>query len=97
MAEICYIEWHATPFRTDDFLEIWRPAAERAPAFGAKSWSLTRDIDDPQHIRQAMVWDSREDFERFWYSDEVSAAREAAINYYDVPVLPNWHSVVEAE
>ena len=97
MAEVACIEWHVTPFRADDFLAVWRPVAERAPSFGASSWSLIRDIDDPQHIRQSMVWDSREDFERWWYSDEVSAAREAAINYYDVPVLPTWYSILESE
>ncbi len=28
------------------------------------------------------------DFERYWYSDEISALREAAVNYYNKPVLP---------
>jgi hypothetical protein len=97
MAEVCYIDWHVTPFRGDRFLEIWRPAAARVLAFGASSWSLTRDIDDPLHIRQTAVWDSREDFERYWFSDEISAAREEAVNYFGKPVLPAWHSLVGAE
>jgi heme-degrading monooxygenase HmoA len=97
MAEVCYIDWHVTPFRADRFLEIWRPAAARVLAFGAASWSLTRNIDDPLHIRQTTVWDSREDFERYWYSDEISAAREEAINFYGKPVSPVWHSLVGTE
>lgn len=97
MTEVCYIEWHVTPFRADQFLEIWRPAAARARAFGARSWSLTRNLDDPLHIRQASVWEQREDFERYWYSEEISAAREQAVNYYGIPVLPVWHSLVGAE
>ncbi len=97
MPEICYIEWHVTPWRVDEFLEIWRPAAARALAFGASSWSLTRNIDDPLHIRQASAWESREDFERYWYSEETEAARREAINYYGLPVLPVWHSLVAAE
>jgi len=97
MAEVCYIDWHVTPFRADRFIEIWRPAASRVRAFGATSWSLTRNIDDPLHIRQAAVWDSREDFERYWYSDEISAAREEAMNFYGKPVLPVWHSLVGSE
>ena len=97
MAEVCYIDWHVTPFRADRFLEIWTPAAARVLAFGATSWSLTRSIDDPLHIRQTAVWESHDDFERYWYSDEVSAAREEAINYYGKPVLPDWHSLVGSE
>ncbi|MEK6251607.1 MAG: hypothetical protein AABM43_06625 [Actinomycetota bacterium] len=97
MAEVCYIDWHVTPFRADRFLEIWTPAAARVLAFGATSWSLTRNIDDPLHIRQAAVWESHDDFERYWYSEETTAAREEAINYYGKPVLPVWHSLVGAE
>jgi heme-degrading monooxygenase HmoA len=97
MAEVCYIDWHVTPFRADRFLEIWRPAASRVLAFGATSWSLTRNADDPLHVRQTAVWTSRDDFERYWYSDEIAAAREEAMGYYGKPVSPVWHSLVGAE
>jgi hypothetical protein len=97
MAEVCYIDWHVTPFRADRFLEIWRPAASRVLAFGATSWSLTRNADDPLHIRQTAVWNSRDDFDRYWYSDEIAAAREEAMGYYGKPVSPVWHSLVGAE
>ena len=97
MSEVIYIDWHVTPFRANEFLEIWRPAAARALAFGAGSWSLTRNIEDPLHIRQSATWERREDFERYWYSEEISTAREAAVNYYGKPVLPVWHSLVGTE
>lgn len=97
MREVCYIDWHVTPFRVDRFLEIWRPAAARALAFGASSWSLTRSVDDPQHVRQTATWESRDDFDRYWYSDETAAAREEAVNYYGKPVSPTWHSLVGTE
>ncbi len=97
MAEVCYIEWHVTPFRADRFIEVWRPAAGRAMAFGAQSWSLTRNTEDPLHVRQSAVWEKREDFERYWFSDEISAAREELINYYSIPILPVWHSLVGTE
>jgi heme-degrading monooxygenase HmoA len=66
-------------------------------AFGAKGWSLTRNVEDPLHFRQASVWDNHDDFDRYWYSEEVSAAREEAINYYGKPVLPDWHSLHGSE
>ena len=90
-----YIEWRTHPFRSDRWLEIWRPALERALAFGASACYLTRNIDDPLHFRQVTVWDDREDFERYWASDEIAALREEALNYYNKPVLWVWHSMTE--
>ena len=68
MAEICVLDWHIAPFRADRWLDLWEPAAARMPAFGAKSWSLTRSIDDPLAFQQTSVWESRADFERYWFS-----------------------------
>jgi len=53
--------------------------------------SLTRSEEDPHAFRQTSVWESRADFDRYWASDEVSAAREAAFNWYNKPVYPTWH------
>ena len=95
--DIVYIDWHITPFRAERWYEIWEPAAARAMAFGAKGWSLTRNIEDPLHFRQASAWESREDFERYWYSNELAELREQAINYYAKPLLPVWHVLVAGE
>jgi hypothetical protein len=38
------------------------------------------------------VWDDHADFERYWYSDEIAALREEALNYYNKPLLPTWHT-----
>ena len=97
MADIAVIDWRIHPFRADRWYEAWRPAAARALAFGASSWSLTRSIDDPLAIRQTMVWESRADFERYWYSDEIEHARAAVIDLYDIPLLPAWHTLLAAE
>ncbi len=88
-----YIEWRTHPFRSDRWLEIWRPALERALAFGASACYLTRNVDDPLHFRQVTIWDDREDFERYWASNEVSALRQEALSYYNKPVLMVWHSM----
>lgn len=94
MAEVNVIDWHLHPFRADRWYEAWLPAVERAESFGATDWSLTRSEDDPLHFRQTTVWDSREDFERYWSSDEVAAARQRALNYYNKPLLPSWHQLI---
>lgn len=97
MAEVCTLDWHITPFRADRWLDVWEPAAARMPAFGARSWSLIRSTEDSLSFRLTSVWDDRGDFERYWYSDEIAAAREKVINCYDLPLLPVWHTLVAAE
>jgi len=94
---VCYIEWHVHPLRTDRWFEEWKPAAERAMAFGAKDWSLTRDHEDPLHFRQATFWEKKSDFEDYWFSDEVSEARERVLSYYNKPLLPVWHELVASD
>jgi len=91
MLEVNVIDWHITPFRADRWYAAWMPAFERARSFGAVSATMTRSEDDPLHFRQTTVWESREDFERYWSSDEAARAREDAMPYYVKPLLPSWH------
>jgi quinol monooxygenase YgiN len=93
-AHVNFIDWRVHPFRAERWYEIWRPALDRALAFGAQSCYLTRDAEDPLHFRQVSVWEDPADFERYWFSPEISAMREAALNYFNKPVSPMWHSVV---
>jgi hypothetical protein len=97
MAEVCTLDWHVAPLRADRWLDLWEPAAAKAPAYGAKSWSLIRSTDDPLLFRQTTIWESRADFERYWYSEEIGQARAAVIDLYDLPLLPVWHILVAAE
>ena len=34
---------------------------------------------------------------RYWYSDEIAALRQEAVNYYAKPVLPVWHTLIAGE
>lgn len=97
MAEVCRLDWHIAPLRADRWLDLWEPAAAKMPAYGAKSWSLTRSIDDPLAFQQTSVWENRSDFERYWFSAEIEAARAAVIDLYDLPLLPTWHTLLAVE
>ncbi len=94
MLEVHYIEWHIVPFRRDAFIEIWTPALERALAYGAKGAFLTRNEDDTLHLRQTTFWESRDDQQRWWFSDELSALRQAGLKYFHKPVDQHWHARV---
>jgi quinol monooxygenase YgiN len=97
MAEVCRLDWHVAPFRADRWLDIWESAAAKMPAYGATSWSLTRSTEDTLSFQLTSIWERRSDFERYWYSDEIAAAREAVVGLYDLPLLPVWHQLVAAE
>jgi hypothetical protein len=89
------ILWHATPFRGDKFEDAWRPVAALALDYGASFWAFFRSKDDPLDFTQVAIFDSKTEWERYWYSEEVSEARAEASGYFEVPVLPIWHRVVD--
>ncbi len=90
------ILWHATPFRGDKFEDAWRPAAAAALDYGATYWALLRSKDDPLDFTQIAAFKNKKAWERYWYSEQISEARAEAHGYYEVPILPVWHRVVDA-
>jgi len=88
------IDWHVTPFRGERWLDAWQPTAAKALSFGATQWTITRSNDDTLHYRQTTRWNSKEDFEAWWYDDETIAARSEVINWHHKPLLPVWHDIL---
>ena len=90
------IIWHANPFRGDKFAKVWEPAAEAALDYGASYWALLRAHEGGQDFIQHAIFDSQADFDRYWYSEEIAQARVGASGLYQVPVLPEYHTIVGA-
>ena len=93
---VVFLLWHATPFRADKFEDHWRPVAAAALDFGASFWALLRSKDDPNDFIQIASFATKLDFERYWYSEEISEARAEAMGLFQVPVLPIWLRAVDA-
>jgi hypothetical protein len=94
---IMSIIWHANGFRGDKFEDAWRPAAEAALRYGATQWVFMRSLDDPlDFVQLARFPGGKADFERYWYSEEISEARVTASGYYQVPILPIFFRVAGA-
>ena len=87
------IVWHANGWRGDKFEDAWRPAAEAVLRYGATEWLFMRSLDDPLDFTQTAVFASKTDFERYWYSEEISDARAEASGLYQVPILPMFFRV----
>jgi hypothetical protein len=88
------INWVANPFRGDKFEAAWAPAAEAATKYGANAWAFTRSKDDPLSFMQFAAFESKLDFERYWYSEEIAEARVRCAGLYQVPLLPIWFKTV---
>ena len=91
------LDWHISPLRWERWLDVWEEAVPKCTAYGAKSWSLTRADEDAHSFQMTTVWESKADFERFWFSREIEEAREATIGWYVIPILPTWHTLLAAE
>ncbi len=87
---IVEITWHCAPLRADRFEEMWRPVAEACLEYGVLSFAFYRSTDDPWELKQVMTVADKLDFERYWYSEEVSEARSRAAGLFQVPVVPSY-------
>jgi hypothetical protein len=90
------IPWIANPFKGDAFEEAWTPAAEAALKYGASGYLFLRSKDDLLKFMQLAFFETKLDFERYWYSEEISEYRALAAGLFQVPVLPVWHGVISA-
>jgi len=87
------IRWAINPFRGDAFEQVWRPAAEAALDYGATQWALYRSKEGQLDFTQTALFPTKEHFEQYWYSEEIAAVRVQAAGYFQVPILPTFHSV----
>lgn len=87
------INWITNPFRAEKFRDIWLPAAEAVLDYGATGWSFIRSGDDPQHFVQLALFAKKLDFERYWYSEEITDVRVQATGLFQVPIQPVWYTV----
>jgi hypothetical protein len=90
---VLVINWVANPFRADKFREAWLPHAEAVLRYGATEWAFLQSGEDPQRFDQFAIFPNKSDFERYWYSEEISDARAQTNGLYHVPLLPVWWTV----
>ncbi|MEX2196750.1 MAG: hypothetical protein WD844_15825 [Thermoleophilaceae bacterium] len=90
---VVVIPWVANPFRGDRFEEIWLPCAEATLRYGAHGWAFFRSKEGMLDFMQLAYFDTKLDFERYWYSEEIAAARTEAAGLFQVPVLPEYHVI----
>ena len=88
-----HIPWYATGFRADDLEPALNEIAAVAPRYGATQYAVYRSRDDRYKFLQVVHFDSKDDWDRYWYGEDFSAWRARHSSWYQVPVLYVWHDV----
>lgn len=91
--KVVEIGWVANPYRGDEFEAAWLPAAEAVLRYGATGWAFFRTVDGNLNFTQLAFFEDKDDFERYWLSEEVAEHRVKAAGMHQVPVNYKWYTV----
>ena len=94
MAGIVHVPWYATVFRGDKFEAALAEIAPVALRYGATSYAVHRNRDDAYKFLQMSAFESKSDWERYWYGPEFTRFRAQYQSLYQVPLLYTWSDVV---
>jgi hypothetical protein len=93
-AGVVHIPWYATVFRGDRLEAALREIAPVALRYGATHYLVYRNRDDAYKFLQTATFESKADFEAYWYGPELTDFRTINSSYYQVPVLYTWADLV---
>jgi hypothetical protein len=89
-----HIAWYATGFRADKLQEKLTEIAAVAPRYGATHFAVYRSRDDRYKFLQVADFNSKLEWERYWYGPEFEAFRTLTSSWYQVPIQYVWNDVV---
>ena len=93
-AGVAQIPWYATLFRGDEFEAVVREIAPVAMRYGATDYIVYRNRDDQYKFNHSSTFESKADFEAWWYGPEMTAFKTAHSGWYQVPVLYTFADIV---
>ena len=91
---VAQIPWYATLFRGDQFAAAVAEIAPVAMRYGALDYVVHRNRDDQYKFMQSSTWESKADWEAYWYGPEMKTFRTVYSGWYQVPVLYIWQDLV---
>ena len=95
-AGVVLIPWYATGFRREGLSEALADIAPVAMRYGATDYAVYRSRDDLCKFTQTAAFESKSEFERYWYGEEFTRFRAEHSSWYQVPVLYSWNDLVAA-
>jgi hypothetical protein len=94
MAGVVHIPWYATGFRHNKLADALAGIAPIAVRYGARSYSVYRSQDDLYKFLQTAEFETKAEWERYWYGPEFTDFRALTSSWYQVPVLYAWNEVI---
>ncbi len=94
MSVCIHIPWYATGFRKEDLGAALQQISEISLRYGAQRYAVYESNDDLYRFLQVVVFESKRDWENFWYGPDFSDMRGACQGWYQVPVLYTYQDIV---
>ena len=94
MAGIVHVPWYATGLRHNKLADGLAGIAAVALRYGATSYAVHRSNDDRYKFLQMAEFESKADFESYWYGPEFTDFRVICSSWYQVPVVYGWTELV---
>ncbi len=93
-AGVVQIPFYATLFRGDQFAEAIKQIAPLSLRYGATRYSVHRNRDDEYKFLLMATFESKQDFESFWYGPDFNEWRTIHSSWYQVPLLYTWADLI---
>ncbi len=93
-AGVAQIPWYATLFRGDQFAAAVAEIAPVAMRYGALDYVVHRNRDDMYKFMQSSTFESKADFDAYWYGPEMTAFKTIHSGWYQVPILYTWADAI---
>src|SRR6478735_5811090 len=91
---VAQIPWYATLFRGDQFAAAVAEVAPIAMRYGALDYIVYRNRDDQYKFMQCATFESKAEWEAYWYGPEMTTFKTVHSGWYQVPVLYTFADVV---
>ena len=91
---VLHLPWYATGFRGDDLEAALHQLAPISMRYGATRFDVYRSRDDRYKFLMTIDFDSKHDWDAFWFGEEFTDMRASCNGWYQVPLLYAWQDLV---
>ncbi|MGI8731011.1 MAG: hypothetical protein ACR2LK_13695 [Solirubrobacteraceae bacterium] len=91
---VVHLPVYATGFRGDDIEASLRQLAPISMRYGATRYDVYRSRDDRYKFLMAIEFDSKQQWDAFWFGPDFTDWRTACSSWYTVPLLYVWNDNV---
>lgn len=93
-AGVVHLPFYATGFRGDDIEAALAELAPISTRYGATRYEVFRSRDDRYKFLFSADFESKGDWDAFWFGPEFTDMRAACSGWYQVPLLYVWNDLI---